>query len=178
MRLVIPTVVALTLILSCSDSHSKSHDQARASSAPQGKPRLSPADEAARDRALTMQERGRRCDAAPTVDLESCRIACKLNHSNSCGWLGEAARRDGDEAAAKRYFESACRGGSGIGCEGLGRYREARTVYRVHCSQHHAASCSRLARLYEKGLGGAVSLGAAAAYREKACILGIKSDCP
>jgi len=127
---------------------------------------------------LTMQERGRRCDAAPTTDLESCRIACKLNHSNSCGWLGEAARRDGDEAAARRYFEASCRGGSGIGCEGLGRYREARTVYRVHCSQHHAASCSRLARLYEKGLGGEVSLGAAAAYREKACVLGVKSDCP
>ncbi len=166
------------LVLSCSDSHSQSHAHPRDSAAAAGAPKLSPADRAARDRMLTMQERGRRCDAAPTTDLESCRIACKLNHSNSCGWLGEAARREGNEAEAKKYFEAACRGGSGIGCEGLGRYREARTVYRVHCFQHHAASCSRLARLYDKGLGGAASPGTAAAYREKACVLGIKSDCP
>lgn len=177
--------------LSCAASCRRdSHDKPPA-------PALSEADERARDRALTMERQGAACDAGDGAarDLAACREACALGHSNSCGWLGDAhafglgVERD-DARALERYRE-ACRGGSGLGCEGLARsyrlagdaansdrhYREARMVYRVHCEQRHAVSCSRLAGLYRAGLGGPVAEDVARTYQMRACALGKRDDC-
>lgn len=158
------------------------------------------ADLRARDRAQTMVDRGRACDAGDPArrDLDACRQACALGHSNSCGWLGDAhARGLGvvvDYPRAMARYREACRGGSGLGCEGIARliggghhagdrgevdrrYAEARTVYRVHCSQRHAASCSRLGRLYADGLGGTAATDVAVTYWQRACALGSDADC-
>ena len=162
--------------------------------APDRAPAEASADQRAHARARTMERQGRACDSGDGAarDLAACREACELGHSNSCGWLGDAyalglgVTRDGERAATR--YRQACKGGSGLGCEGLARaadgsarerwFREARIVYRVHCEQErHAASCSRLAVLYRDGLGGAAAADLALSYRQRACALGRENDC-
>jgi TPR repeat protein len=123
--------------------------------------------------------------------LAACERACELNHSNSCanwaaGLQSENARR------AKRLYQRACTGGSGIGCEGLARmiaddisaeeaaahYLSARRYHRVHCAQGYARSCSQLAALLDQGLGGAADTKTGSMYRQRACRLGRISSCP
>ncbi|MCP4448306.1 MAG: sel1 repeat family protein [Myxococcales bacterium] len=120
---------------------------------------------------------------APSLD--ACQRACELNHSNSCAnWaaLAEASR-------ALSLFERACRGGSGIGCEGQARlvegagdratqiYLDARRYHRIHCSQGYPRSCEQLAGLFETAKGGKAMPAAAKSFRSRACSLGRKSSC-
>jgi hypothetical protein len=179
-------VIALVVLAACS---------ARRDEAP--RPEERDPDTAALARATAMVARGTQCDrSAPTPDIAACTEACELNHSNSCAWLGEAYERGAGVAQnlprAREFFHRACRGGSGLGCEGEARclargldteeaarlLREARIVYRVHCGQRHAISCVRLAALYAEGRGGPADPGVALTYRQKACALGETSACP
>jgi len=125
----------------------------------------------------------------PEVARESaaCRHACDLGHSNSCGRLGEHYRLAGDTAQARRWFEHACKGGSGVGCQGAAElaphadkaewFVKARQYHRVHCDQDYAPSCLALARLHEAGLGGPADRGVAAHYLQRACALGENAGC-
>jgi len=162
-------------------------------------PAFTLADREARDRARTMARRGAECDKSAGAKLEACRVACRLEHSNSCGWIAadyELGRGVGANLAeALSYYLRACSGGSGLGCHGAARFfgtgkgvtadaqradrlfAKARFYYRVHCSQGHALSCSRLADLFAAGSGGATDIGVAETYKLRACKMGRAEDC-
>lgn len=121
------------------------------------------------------------------IQLAPCKSACDLNHSNSCARMGEHYRLNGRLDEARRWFEHACKGGSGVGCQGAAElasdadkpawYKKARQYHRVHCEQDYLPSCLALAKLHEYGLGGPVDKGVAAHYLERACGLGAEQAC-
>jgi hypothetical protein len=117
-------------------------------------------------------------------NLAACARACELNHSNSCAnWAAL------ESAKALALYQRACKGGSGIGCEGAATlversgedataiYLNARRYHRIHCSQGYARSCDQLASLFETTKGGPIMLEAAESFRQQACVLGRKSSC-
>lgn len=144
------------------------------------------ADQRSRERAEAMQEAARACEPQPgeVAADDACARGCALGHSNSCARLAQQLERAGDRAAALARFREACRGGSGVGCQGAGRlgdgepaYRKARGYHRVHCEQGYAASCAALAELFARGVAGPTDEGAATTYRERACSLGLAGAC-
>jgi TPR repeat protein len=128
-----------------------------------------------------MIERAAACEKASArglaASLAPCAEACGLGHSNSCARAGDARQARGERTAAAELHARACAGGSGLGCEAAGDHRRARLFYRVHCEQHHAASCAGLARLLADGVGGPTDRGAADLYARRACELGIRASC-
>lgn len=158
-----------------------------------------PIDEGAGDRSAAMLDLAGDCEAGfPAEGRLACRQACDLGHSNSCARLASHLEADGsadDLAAALHLHLEACRGGSGLGCEGAAAmfargaggpadaeraaelYRSARTYHRVHCEQRFAASCAALARLHRGGLGGPRAPALAADYARRACELGVETAC-
>lgn len=190
LRVVVPAAMAM-LLAACSRGSDETRTRPDDEVA-----QLSDSDAKARARAMKMIERATQCEAGEPRDLAACIEACELGHSNSCGWLGELYERRGDAARALAHYHRACKGGSGLGCEGEARayrdgrgvevdpgsaarlFAEARIVYRVHCGQRHAVSCGRLAALYQAGLGGVADTGVAVTYRQQACALGDRAACP
>jgi TPR repeat protein len=117
-----------------------------------------------------------------------CQRACALGHSNSCARVGDDRLDAGDPIQAKLEYERACRGGSGLGCDGAARLatapaeiqrleREARGYLRVHCEQDHAPSCLALSRMFRDGRGGVTDAAVAAHYAARACALGERDAC-
>jgi TPR repeat protein len=137
--------------------------------------------------ANAMVDNAKLCEPeAGTPSLAACERACRLNHSNSCAnWA--ALVKNPDEAL--RLYQRACKGGSGIGCEGQAllversgkdasaMYLNARRYHRIHCSQGYARSCDQLASLFESDKGGAILIEAASSFRKQACDLGRTSSC-
>ncbi len=119
-------------------------------------------------------------------DITACSRACQLNHSNSCANWG-ALVSDKFPRRAIELYSTACKGGSGIGCEALARVSEpgqqarffhhARYYHRVHCNQGYGRSCQQLAELYRTELGGNANPDAARDFQKRACILSLQSDC-
>ncbi len=119
---------------------------------------------------------------------QACERACALNHSNSCAnW---AALLEAEHPSrAEQLYAQACKGGSGIGCEGQAAivasagdsatelYLDARRYHRIHCEQGYGRSCEQLAVLFERGLGGAVSPELGRVFRRTACSLGRSGSC-
>lgn len=152
----------------------------------------SPAQERGYENAHAMVDNAKLCEPSDGVPSESaCKTACELNHSNSCAnWATLALTRDQDEAAA--LFARACKGGSGIGCEGRARlltetgaspaslnavFLDARRYHRIHCTQGYARSCEQLASLFETENGGPRMPEAAVSFRRQACSLGSITSC-
>lgn len=148
------------------------------------KARVDP-DRRAHQLAREMQERARACEPSPErSDRGACERACELGHSNSCARLGALAEAAGRREPALAHYREACRGGSGVGCEGAARlsgdaaiYGDARRYHRVHCEQGYARSCADLAALYDSDRGGPASAPAADTYRRRACSLGWTAAC-
>ncbi len=139
--------------------------------------------------ANAMVENAKLCEPEEGIpSIEACERACNLNHSNSCAnW---AALLEGqDPARALSLYQRACKGGSGIGCEGQafhvehsGKdasaiYRNARRYHRIHCSQGYARSCHQLATMFETTKGGKALPETAKSFRKQACVLGRKASC-
>lgn len=137
--------------------------------------------------ANAMVDNAKLCEPeAGAPSLAACERACGLNHSNSCAnWA--ALVKSTDEALL--LYKRACKGGSGIGCEGQAMlversgkdasaiYLNARRYHRIHCSQGYARSCDQLASLFESDKGGEILIEAASSFRKQACTLGRKSSC-
>jgi hypothetical protein len=140
--------------------------------------------------AKAMIDNAERCEPkSGTGEVAACQRACELNHSNSCANWGQFFEVTNRERAHMLYDRS-CTGGSGIGCEALARmsqkdgateseaqFLSARRYHRVHCSQGYGRSCSQLATLLEQGRGGVVDTATGRSYRQRACLLGVSSDC-
>ncbi len=139
--------------------------------------------------ANAMMESASLCEPkAGEPSVVACQRACELNHSNSCAnWA--ALLDPSEESAVLALYQRACKGGSGIGCEGNARiveraggnegpvYRNARRYHRIHCDQGYARSCEQLAALLETTKGGKPVPEAATTFRSKACSLGRVSSC-
>ncbi len=139
------------------------------------------------DNAQAMMRNAKLCE--PDIgaeDIAACTRACQLNHSNSCANWGTLVS-DKLPLRAIELYSTACKGGSGIGCEALARVSEpeqqakffhhARYYHRVHCNQGYRRSCQQLAQLYRTELGGKTNPDAARDFEKRACILGRQSDC-
>lgn len=147
-----------------------------------------PGNHSSASRAQTAHERGlangqemvnkaNECEAQ-SGSIAPCKRACELNHSNSCANWG-LRLMGSDPKEAGDLLQLACRGGSGIGCEGAARitddlvaaaqlYLDARRYHRVHCSQGYGRSCSQLATLFREGLGGEIDRDVAALFEQHA----------
>ena len=175
--------MAITALLGCKKNKEK--DAAKTSS-----PEAVDGHKSGFVNAQAMVDNAKLCEpvSAPG-DVAACKRACELNHSNSCANWGSFLETS-DRERARQLYDRSCTGGSGIGCESLARlsqedgsdqsetqYLSARRYHRVHCGQGYGRSCSQLARLFVQGKGGDADAATGQSYRQRACRLGISSDC-
>lgn len=184
----LPCLVGLILALLPAEACSKRDSESERQNPPSRTDRA-----AAQARGLAnanaMVENAARCEpGAGDPNLVACKRACELNHSNSCAnWAAIVAPQD--EKMALELYERACKGGSGIGCEGAAAlieasggdavpvYRNARRYHRIHCNQGYARSCAQLASLLGSTKGGPASADAARVFLDRACRLGDDLSC-
>ena len=115
-----------------------------------GADRPSPAEPAAGNNAI--KDEGVSKADQPSASLEA---SCASGTSKACVAAGEKAEQSTDPE-----------GGS-----------KARQMYGVACTQGEAEGCWRLARLFERGVGGSRNAAQAKALRNKACELGHRGSC-
>ncbi|MBL4635110.1 MAG: sel1 repeat family protein [Kofleriaceae bacterium] len=139
------------------------------------------------DNAQAMMRNAKLCEPdIEAEDMAACERACLLNHSNSCANWGTLLS-DSIPLRAIELYSTACKGGSGIGCEALARaselgqqaqlFHHARYYHRVHCNQGYGRSCYQLAQLYRTELGGNANPDAARDFQKRACTLGLQPAC-
>lgn len=175
-------IVALGWALACSENKTRSPTPAPAET-------MAAQHQQGLRNAKAMVDNATLCEPESGVgNLEACRRACNLNHSNSCANWGQLMHARDPEAAALLY-KRACVGGSGIGCEAQAQllakdtiettnaFLNARRYHRVHCGQGYARSCSQLAHLVEAGLGAAPDTATSKLYFQRSCRLGVSKDC-
>lgn len=117
---------------------------------------------------------------------------CEENRAWACASLGFLYEKGHlkilnlfeSQNKAKELYLKACEGGNVRGCSGLGEmsfksgnYEKAFEIFSKACSNDDGYACSRLAFLYQKGLGIEASKAKAKEFNQKACNLGNKFSC-
>jgi serine/threonine protein kinase/TPR repeat protein len=146
----------------------------------------------------TLESTDGKLERHPNDDLVDALLerTCSMNATSSvagvrgCVALGRRRRAAGEQAAAKGYFDAACRAGVVGGCVALGASlldhgtasasdeKAARALFERACDADDLDGCVRLGRLVERGRGGwqRDEAQAAALYR-RACDGGTGAGC-
>ena len=123
---------------------------------------------------------------AATRDRASAALGCEARDAGKCVLLARYAEADKDPAAALGHLDKACDYGSGDACLEAGErfLREpnrdvahATAALDRGCNLKKAASCVRLARLYEEGDGVKFDRAVASVLRDQACNAGDGKSC-
>jgi serine/threonine protein kinase len=112
---------------------------------------------------------------------------CEEGSSRDCIRLGEMFEDGAGVAKSDRsaliWFDRACSLSARACDKAAGKHlvngdaKHARRLFERSCDARGAAACERLAGLWENGIGGSANARTAAAFRRRACQLGLRRAC-